>query len=73
MATNRILLVACRGFALKTKVTNVQATPDGLVASFEGGKGPPSDTFDRVLVAVVGDIFDQPRRRQGATAFSTPS
>ena len=37
---------------LKTKVTNVQATPDGLVASFEGGKAPPSDTFDRILVAV---------------------
>jgi dihydrolipoamide dehydrogenase len=37
---------------LKTKVTNVQATPDGLVASFEGGKAPPSDTFDRMLVAV---------------------
>jgi dihydrolipoamide dehydrogenase len=33
-------------------VTNVQATPDGLVASFEGGKAPPSDTFDRILVAV---------------------
>jgi dihydrolipoamide dehydrogenase len=37
---------------LKTKVTNVQATPDGLVASFEGGKAPASDTFDRMLVAV---------------------
>jgi len=37
---------------LKTKLTNVQATPDGLVASFEGGKAPPSDTFDRMLVAV---------------------
>jgi dihydrolipoamide dehydrogenase len=37
---------------LKTTVTNVQATPDGLVASFEGGKAPPSDTFDRMLVAV---------------------
>jgi dihydrolipoamide dehydrogenase len=37
---------------LKTKATNVQATPDGLVASFEGGKAPPSDTFDRMLVAV---------------------
>jgi dihydrolipoamide dehydrogenase len=37
---------------LKTKATNVQATPDGLVASFEGGKAPPSDTFDCMLVAV---------------------
>jgi dihydrolipoamide dehydrogenase len=37
---------------LKTKVTSVKATPDGLVASFEGGKAPASDTFDRMLVAV---------------------
>ena len=32
---------------LKTKVTNVEATDAGLVASFEGGKAPPSDIFDR--------------------------
>ncbi len=37
---------------LKTKVTNVQATHDGLIAFFEGGKAPASDTFDRMLVAV---------------------
>jgi dihydrolipoamide dehydrogenase len=37
---------------LKTKLANVQATPDGLIVSFEGGKAPPSDTFDRMLVAV---------------------
>ena len=37
---------------LKTKVTKVEATPDGLVAHFEGGKAPPTDTFDRILVAV---------------------
>jgi len=37
---------------LKTKVTRVDATPDGLVAHFDGGKAPPSATFDRVLVAV---------------------
>jgi dihydrolipoamide dehydrogenase len=37
---------------LKTKVTKVEATPDGLVASFEGGKAPASDLFDRILVAV---------------------
>src|SRR4029077_12485388 len=29
-----------------------EARPDGLVASFEGGKAPPSDRFDRMLVAV---------------------
>ncbi len=37
---------------LKTKVTKVEATSDGLVAHFEGGKAPESATFDRVLVAV---------------------
>ncbi|MBV9251829.1 MAG: dihydrolipoyl dehydrogenase, partial [Acetobacteraceae bacterium] len=37
---------------LKTKVTRVEATPDGLVAHFQGGKAPPFATFDRVLVAV---------------------
>jgi dihydrolipoamide dehydrogenase len=37
---------------LKTKVTRVDATSDGLVAHFEGGKAPSSASFDRVLVAV---------------------
>jgi dihydrolipoamide dehydrogenase len=37
---------------LSTKVTNVEATDDGLVASFEGKKSPEQDTFDAVLVAV---------------------
>ena len=37
---------------LKTKVTKVEATEDGLVAHFEGGKAPATDTFDRILVAV---------------------
>jgi dihydrolipoamide dehydrogenase len=37
---------------LKTKVTRVDATPDGLLAHFEGGKAPPTATFDRILVAV---------------------
>ncbi len=37
---------------LKTKVTRVDATPDGLVAHLEGGKAPATATFDRVLVAV---------------------
>ncbi len=37
---------------LKTKVTKVDATPEGLVAHFEGGKAPASDIFDKVLVAV---------------------
>ncbi|NMO93908.1 dihydrolipoyl dehydrogenase [Actinomycetospora sp. TBRC 11914] len=37
---------------LATKVTDVQATDDGLVVSFEGAKAPQTDTFDAVLVAV---------------------
>jgi dihydrolipoamide dehydrogenase len=37
---------------LKTKVTRVEATPDGLVVHFEGTKAPPTDIFDRILVAV---------------------
>ncbi|MBB2892012.1 dihydrolipoyl dehydrogenase [Flexivirga oryzae] len=37
---------------LGTKVASVEPTPDGLKVSFEGGKAPDTDTFDRVLVAV---------------------
>ncbi len=37
---------------LKTRVTEVDATPDGLVVSFDGPKAPETDTFDRILVAV---------------------
>jgi dihydrolipoamide dehydrogenase len=37
---------------LKTKVTEVVATDDGLEATFESDKAPEPQTFDRVLVAV---------------------
>jgi len=38
---------------LKTKVTRIEAKPEGLQAYFEGGEGAPeSDLFDRILVAV---------------------
>jgi dihydrolipoamide dehydrogenase len=37
---------------LGTKVTKVEATPEGLVAHFEGPKAPATETFDRILVAV---------------------
>src|SRR4051794_28846029 len=37
---------------LKAKVTKVEAKPEGLVVSFEGGTAPASDSFDRILVAV---------------------
>src|SRR5689334_1547066 len=37
---------------LKTKVTRVEAGPDGLTVTFEGPKAPATDVFDRILVAV---------------------
>jgi dihydrolipoamide dehydrogenase len=37
---------------LRTRVTGVEARPDGLVVSFDGAKAPATDTFDRILVAV---------------------
>ena len=37
---------------LKTKVTGVEARPEGLAVSFDGAKAPATDTFDRILVAV---------------------
>ncbi len=37
---------------LKTKVTKVEAQADGLVAHFEGGTAPATETFDKILVAV---------------------
>jgi dihydrolipoamide dehydrogenase len=37
---------------LKTKVTKVEARPNGLAVSFEGAKAPAEDVFDKVLVAV---------------------
>jgi dihydrolipoamide dehydrogenase len=37
---------------LKTKVTNIEATPEGLVVSFEGAGAPATEVFDKVLVAV---------------------
>ncbi|MGF1720852.1 dihydrolipoyl dehydrogenase [Vibrio kyushuensis] len=36
----------------KTKVTAMEATPEGVVVSFEGKKAPENATFDAVLVAV---------------------
>jgi len=37
---------------LGSKVTGIEATDEGLVVSFDGGKAPENDTFDRVLLAV---------------------
>jgi dihydrolipoamide dehydrogenase len=37
---------------LKTKVTKVEAKKSGLVVHFDGEGAPPTDTFDKVLVAV---------------------
>ena len=38
---------------LKTKVTDVQARPEGLAVSFDGPNAPATSTFDRMLVAVA--------------------
>jgi dihydrolipoamide dehydrogenase len=35
-----------------TRVVKAEATKQGIKVSFEGGKAPETDTFDRVLVAV---------------------
>jgi dihydrolipoamide dehydrogenase len=37
---------------LKTKVTGVEATGEGLAVSMEGADAPATDTFDKVLVSV---------------------
>jgi len=37
---------------LRTKVTDVTATPQGLRVTFDGAGAPAQDTFDKVLVAV---------------------
>ena len=37
---------------LRTSVAGVEPRPEGLVVSFDGAKGPATDTFDRILVAV---------------------
>jgi dihydrolipoamide dehydrogenase len=37
---------------LKSKVTRVEATAEGLEVAFEGGSAPEKDRFDRILVAV---------------------
>ena len=37
---------------LETKVTGIKALKGGLKATFEGGREPAPETFDRVLVAV---------------------
>ena len=37
---------------LRTRVTGVEARPDGLAVSLDGAKAPATDTFDRILVAV---------------------
>jgi dihydrolipoamide dehydrogenase len=42
----------CDNIFLGTRVVGIEAHPDHLMASFEGPKGPSSDRFDRVLVAV---------------------
>ena len=42
----------CKKILLKTKVTKLEALPEGLRASYEGPDSPEPQLFDRVLVAV---------------------
>ena len=49
---SRRLKNQCENIFLSTRVSGVVATPDGLIASFEGSGAPASERFDRVLVAV---------------------
>jgi dihydrolipoamide dehydrogenase len=55
---------------LRTRVTAVEAGPDGLTVTFEGAKAPATGTFDRILVAVGrrpnGAVIDT--ERAGVTA-----
>ena len=37
---------------LKTKVTGIEATPEGLAVAMEGADAPATGTFDKVLVSV---------------------
>ena len=46
------LAAQCDAIWLSTKVAKLEATNDGIVASFDGEDAPKSATFDRVLVAI---------------------
>ena len=37
---------------LNTRVTGMTAKPEGIEVAFEGDKAPPSETYDKVLVAI---------------------
>jgi dihydrolipoamide dehydrogenase len=46
------LSARCEAILLRTRVTQVEALPEGLRVSFEGDKAPPPALYDKVLVAV---------------------
>ncbi len=48
----RIADTRCENIWLGTKLTGIDAKPDGLHARFEGAGAPATQRFDRVLVAV---------------------
>ncbi len=48
----RRITKAYENIYLGTKVTGVEARPEGLLVSMTGPKAPAADTFDKVLVAV---------------------
>lgn len=49
---------------LKTRVTNVEAGPDGVTVQFDGPKAPATDVFDGILVAVGRGPQRQADRRR---------
>ena len=42
----------CEAIYLKSKVTGIVSTPEGLKVSFEGDNAPDSEVYDRVLLSV---------------------
>ena len=58
---------------LGTKVTGIEAQPDGLQVSFAGEKAPAPQSFDRVLVAVGRVPNGKAHRRRSAPGCRSPS
>jgi dihydrolipoamide dehydrogenase len=51
-AFERTLKKRYENIFIKTRLTGITATDDGLVCQFNGDKAPEQDTFDNVLIAI---------------------
>jgi dihydrolipoamide dehydrogenase len=51
-ALQKVIVKRYERIMLGTKVTSMSATSAGIKVTFEGGKAPAEETYDRVLVAV---------------------